>query len=183
MKKIPNIFGLLQSFVPFATTSAAIVAITIAIRTETRNSMRFEMQLKQEIQIAQANVKPLLSVYSEVYLDKKSIILSNQGVGTAILKTVKLSRDSNDVTNIAKLFRFKSKVIWDDFRVFGAGTYVKAGEELILVLLTKKNLNIQGYTDDKAYMILREFENQSEKITIYIEYKDVLGNSQEPLNW
>jgi hypothetical protein len=169
----------LQTIAALASVILAIVALVVGLRAEKRSSDRFQAQLEQSERIAKANVRPLLSVYTLKYEDRKGILLANHGVGTAVVTSMNISKAEKEVTNIAKLFQFPSAIAWDDFYRFGETTALRAGDEIQLALLTAEGLMSQGYSREEAMRLLKDFETQNLGIEIRIEYEDVLGNKQK----
>lgn len=89
----------LQAIAGLGSLLTAVIAIILALNSEERNAERFEMQLKEADRIARSSVRPLLSVRSLIYSNKKGIVLSNRGAGTAVLKDVKMVRGSRSARN------------------------------------------------------------------------------------
>lgn len=174
----------LQTASATATVVVAVTALVVALHAEQRSSSRFQQQLDKADRAAIANVRPLLTIYTLVYLNKKGVVLANQGIGPAIITSVRISRGNRLVHLLPDLFNlselFDREVMWDDYTGISAETYVNSGEEVNLVLLSTLNLTIQGFSDGQQRVIMEEFAKQTQGISIRIEYEDILGNRQEP---
>lgn len=81
--------GSLSALVALA---ALVVTLVIAFRVERRSQARFEEQLRQSRELAQAGVRPFVTISSQVYEDLKSVRLINRGIGTAVVTKVEFSR-------------------------------------------------------------------------------------------
>ena len=174
----------LQTTSAIATVVVAVTALVVALNAEQRSSARFQQQLDQADRTAKADLRPLLTIYTLVYLNKKGIVLANQGIGPAIITSVRISRGNKTVDLLPELFDlsklFNRAVAWDDFTDIGAETYVKSGEEVNLILLSTGNLGNQGFSARQQGTIMEEFANQTQGVSIRIEYEDILENKQEP---
>lgn len=166
-----------------ATTLVAIVAVTLSLNAENRNQERFEKQMLQSSIIAEANIKPLLSIKSSGFIGEKAFILSNDGLGTSLITNIYFQKNGVIKYNLADHFNFDVQIIWNNFYVFTESeTYLKAGENITLLHLNDSNLENQGLNKSQIEKILAEFEKQKNGISIYIESKDLMGNDQELLN-
>ena len=162
-------------------TLVAVVALYLAFRNEKRNQLRFEEQLKLSQEIAIANVKPLLTIHSQVYVDNKGISLFNGGIGTAVITDIEFEKDGRTTQNLVELFNLGSDFYWDTFWKFsGRKYYLRAGRSYQLVKLTLKKLEDQGFPQDKALRLLSKWQEQKSGINVRIQYSDVFGNPTEP---
>lgn len=155
----------------------AVVAIYISIQSENRSQQRFQLQLDQSREIAQANIKPLIEISHSGYEGVKKFVLSNNGLGTAIIRRIEFINEVGETTNLALSFRFEEKFLWDDFYQFSnTETYLRPGETKVLVSLTNDNLRNQGFSSEAASAILKSFDDQVQNIKANIVYEDLLGN-------
>ena len=172
------------AFAPVASVGVAILAIFLSCWVEKRNRKRFNKQLKQAEKIAVANATPLLVIRSQVYEHKKGITLTNRGVGTAVITSMKFSRDGQDgvtTSNLVELFNLSEKFQWNTFlRFTGDRHYLAAGETFQLVKLTESALVKQGLSQEDARNLLQQWQTQKSGIQVCIEYQDVFGNAKEP---
>lgn len=162
---------------------AALSAVLVALHVERRARQRFQQQLDRETRIAHANLKPLLAVYPSKFINHKAVRLENYGLGTAVITSISFSENGRVVQhrNLAKLFSLPHSPVWDYFWTFREKVYyVRSGEKIIMVELTMKNLLGQGFDESTALSILKNWQEQLNKITIDISYEDILGNPQEP---
>ncbi len=157
----------------------AAVAIIIALNTEKRSAERFRVQLEQSSQIAKANIRPLLSIGSSGFKGIKLISLKNDGLGTAVVNKIRFIKHEKFALNLAELFHFKQKILWDNYYVFtNSQFYLRANESVTLLHLTVDGLKNQLYPEHEIGQIMKEFDNQQKGIVVQIEYEDLLGNEQ-----
>ncbi len=161
----------------------AVVALIISFNTEKRSAERFREQLSQSNEFAKANIRPLLSLGSSGFTGIKFVGLQNDGLGTAVITKINFIKNEKSVLNLADLFEFKTKVIWDNFYVFSNSNYfLRAGENVTLINLTIDSLKQQEYKDSETAQIMKDFDIQLNSIVIQIEYEDLLGNKQETID-
>ncbi len=161
----------------------AVVALTITFNTENRSAERFREQLAQSNEIAKANIRPLLDLGSSGFIGVKLISLQNDGLGTAVVKKINFTKNEKSVLNLAELFEFKKKVVWDNFYVFTNSNYfLRAGESVPLLNLTAEGLRRQGYNESKITQILKEFDTQLKGIEIQIKYDDLQPMGSDSIN-
>jgi len=178
-RKRERLLKTIQTVTGISSVAVAVLALIVAFFVENRNYTRFKQQLEQSKKIAEANVKPLLLVQSEVYENVKSINLANRGVGVAVITKIEFSRGGGPVNNIVDLFEFKSNFAWDTFQEFSVTqTYLSPGKQISLVRLTEKGLTTQGFDATQIRRILNDWQIQKSGIKICVEYQDVLGNQQ-----
>ena len=172
----PNVIQTIANGLP---TLIALVALIVAFRVECRNQARFEEQLDQSRKLAQANIKPLLTISSEVYDDRKSVRLINRGIGPAIITKVELSRGVQKTTDLAKLFQIDGQFKWETFRRLPAsGVFVSPNETIHLVKLSEPHLLAQDISPEETRSILNQWKQQKSGIRVLLEYEDALGNRQ-----
>jgi hypothetical protein len=172
----------IQSIAALASVAVAAVAIFIALRGERRGESRFQTQLDQAQKIAEAQAKPLLSLFTLVYTNLKGIRVVNCGQGTALIRSVHMSRGERRAQNAASLFDLDDRVVWDTFWVFTGPSHMplRAGQELRLLELSAKGLKTSGLTEADANRILQAWQSQIEEVQIQIDYSDIFENSQSP---
>ena len=181
-KKTDRFIVWLQTLAGFGSLLVAVVALVIAFNTEKRSAERFRAELEQSKQIAQANIRPLLSIGSSGFIGVKLIVVENSGLGTAVVTKIEFSKGERRSLNLAELIEFQKRIVWDNFYVFGsADWFLEAGKNVKLVHLTFDGLLGQGFSRAEIAQILREFDEQQKGIVIRIEYEDLLGNKQEDI--
>ena len=164
-----------------ASTLVAVTALYMSFRSERRSQLRFEDQLQQSREIAAANLKPLLIIRSQTYVNRKGITLVNGGVGTAVITDIEFSKDGRSTRHLVELFDLEAGYMWDTFwRFSGRKYYLRAGEKYQLVEMTVDGLLRQGCTEDQALKLLARWQKQKSGIKVRVEYEDLLGNSVEP---
>lgn len=141
----------------------------------------FYLHQKQVEKHATASVRPILRIKTLKYINKKAIILKNSGIGPAIIKYAIFKKNGYSTNEIVKLFDLK--INWETFLNLPNGTSINPQEEMTLILETKEHLMFQGYSDNEAINLLEEWQKQKSGININIEYEDIYGNSQEPLEY
>jgi hypothetical protein len=160
-------------------TLVAITALIVSFRTERRNQRRFERQLELTTKIATANIKPMLAVSVDGYIDNKGVTLSNYGPGTAVITSLGFSKGKQRSQDMSELIEFDTDqdVIWDECPSFDDKPYYipsKSSEDLLR--LTLERLIEDGFSEDEAVSLLEVLEQQIDEIKIIVTYEDVLGN-------
>lgn len=177
----PQLNDLIQSIVGIFSIVLAIIAIILSLLAEKRTRIRFHTEQNLNKKIAEANAKPILSVWTTEYTNHKGIALINNGTGTAVITKIEFSKGSQTEKNIAKLFKKSKDFSWDTYWTFSETKfYIQAGQEVVLVSLTLKGLVQQDLKEKEALQILNEWQADMEGIRIRITYDDVFNN-QQPL--
>ena len=161
---------------------ANISSAAIALAALVFSISSFKTQQDQAERIAIANVKPLLRIHGEKYMNLKSVQISNYGSGTAVITSASFCRPKKKCTNnIVELFDLS--VTWDDYYNMPDGMAIPSQGNFVLVKLTLKNLKNKNIKKDKALKILNEWQKQKSEITVRIKYKDILGNIQPEISF
>ncbi len=108
---LSDIAPITQVFANVGSIVVAIFAVWIAFRE----------QLEQSREIARANLKPLLSIYSQVDATLKSVMLANRGVGAAVITRIEFSKGNEKTQNLAEFFQLGGSFHWGSFRKFPPG--------------------------------------------------------------
>lgn len=175
-----EIVNLVQSLVGVATLIVAIVSIFIGLRAERRNSERFSIQMQHAEDMVAASIRPLVSVYSQVYKKKKSLILCNRGLGPAIVTLGEFSKNGRTTNNVKDLFEFDVDIPWDSWRKLTKGTFsVAPGQEIVLLKLSEATLKSREFSESQAVELLESWQNQKTGIEVRIDYQDAVGRVQE----
>ena len=162
-------------------TIANIAAVTVALVALLFSVFSFRSQLNQAERIARANLKPLLSIRSQIYANLKSICVVNYGVGPAVVTKAEFCRTGNDSTDrIVDLFDLPVPN-WDTFTRLPPKRAIQTEGEVTLVKLSLQRLLTDNVQEKEATDLLRRWEDQKSGIQVKIEYEDILGNHQEPL--
>jgi hypothetical protein len=170
--------GLLQTIATVAATLAAISAIAIGY-------YQFQNQQYNEDLIAHANIKPILEVVYEYSEDVRLLEITNHGLGTAVITSIKFYRDNdvnssasstNEFTNLAYNSSYDYYYQFSAFR-----GYIRSGDSIVISKVTKDYLEKQGFYDYQIEEILKSWESQFSKILVNITYTDVLGEEQEKI--
>jgi hypothetical protein len=163
------------------TILVSLTALGLSYIAERHSDERLQKQLDQTEKIARAQVRPLLLIESLKYTGNKGVILSNKGLGSAIIKSITISRKDKKVNNLRELFSFNGKIKWDDGHRFANTEFLKSGDFIPMCLLTRKHLLEQNMQPNKANEILNSYKAELVGINIEIKYEDVLGNPQQSL--
>lgn len=129
------------------------------------------------------NVKPLLDIrISESSDGIHSIILKNHGLGPAVITGVqyykygkKLKDLGSSLTNLPYNAPY-SKSTFDNH------SYIQKDEELHLAEITSDDLKQKNYNGTQIHEIIKSWRDDLNKTTIKIDYADVLGEPQNPLD-
>ena len=179
MNYSPSTLDMIQTIVGALSAFAALAAVIVAVCSERRNQRRFDEQLRESRELAQANVKPLLSVSSQTYADLKSVRLINRGIGSAVITKVEFSRGQQRTTDLVDLFQINGEFSWETFRRLPKSRFFVAPNETIdLVKLSAPHLHGQGVSEQETISILAQWQQQKSGIHVRLEYGDVLGNPQ-----
>jgi hypothetical protein len=155
----------------------SITALIISFRTERRNQKRFERQLELTNKIASANVKPLLAVSFEGYIDIKGMALDNHGPGTAVVTNLQFHRGKRGSKDLSELIDFDEEVIWNECPSYSdEPVYIPGKSSEVLLRLTLDRLTEDGMSEKRALELLESLEAQMDEISIVVSYEDVLGN-------
>lgn len=156
--------------------SSAVIAFTalwfsiFSFHTQQERADRYQL----------ASVRPILKVRTQKYINQKSILIINSGVGPAIIKKALFTRGEHSSNNVVELFDLN--VVWDTYMNLPDDTALQQQENIELVKLTAVALEKGGKSKDVALQILAQWQEQKEGIHMYIEYEDIYGNAQDPIN-
>lgn len=177
---LSNSGPLVEAAASLISVVVAIVALWVAFRGERRSQDRFQAQLDQAKASAEASIRPIVTVYSQVYTDLKSVNLANRGIGPAVINRVQFSKGETKTTALVELFDLGTTVAWDTFRRFPPeGTILPPGQDIALVKLSQKALVSQGKTVEDALSILSRWQRQKKGIKVEIEYENAMGTQQK----
>ncbi len=172
---------IIQALSSISSVLVAIIALIIAYRVERRTQARFSDQLDEARKLSEANVKPLLCIYTRGYINDRGLRLENQGLGTAIITNIIISRGNREADTVVDLINMEDKIVWDSYWRFRKPiTYLAAGDNKRLVALTLKRLEADGFNNERAMQTLDKLKDELNKISIEIKYSDVFGNEQPP---
>ena len=168
-------------------TIAAISSAVIALVALVYSVISFNKQQRRAEQHAQANMRPILKIRTQKYVNRKAIILRNVGIGPAIITNATFSKECKSTNKIVDLFEQLPIPFWEKFINLPDGTVLPAHEDSILVLqtsghLTDANVQETSITNDQALDILKRWDRIKSGIHVSIEYEDVLGNTQDSVD-
>lgn len=176
----PELINLVTVLTSSLSVTIAIIAIIISVRAERRAEKRFLSEMALQEKTAQASVKPILAVFTSEFAENKGVVLSNAGVGTAIITNISFAKNGKEVQSLPLLFDLPEKVKWDNYWMFGSKKhYLIAGKSIDLIRLSANNLREQGVSERKISLLLKTMQEQMNGIMVKIDYQDVFGNKQE----
>lgn len=160
---------------------SGIVSIAIALAALIFSIHSFNKQQDRAETQAKGNVRPLLMMKSQKYIDVKSIEVANYGVGPAVVKTAKFYRieSENSTNDIVKLFDLE--ITWEIFTNLPSNRAIAPQEKIVLVGQSSDHLKSQGFTDERSLQLLKKWQEQKAGIKVEIEYLDILGNEMPKL--
>lgn len=158
----------------------ACISVWLAIRSEKRSRDQFDRQLKKQDELAENAIKPYLALHALTYSDKRGIVLTNHGSGSAIITKVEVTTlDGNSSNCAAELFQLDPGLKWDDFRRFaGPPAALAPGKEIVVLLLTEAKLRAQGKDHGSASRILGALEAAISGMQVEVGYTDAVGREQ-----
>jgi hypothetical protein len=160
-------------------TLVAVTALVIGFRSERRNQKRFDRQMDLTTKIAKANIKPLLAISIDAYINEQGVELINHGAGTAVIKKLQFSRKNRHSQDMSVLINLdaKKEIVWDESPSFDDKPFYlpsKSSEDLLR--LTSDGLIEDGFSENEALKLLETLEPQIDEIKVVVTYEDVLGN-------
>jgi len=167
--------SILGNFAALASVIVAVLALAASLETNKKQSI-------QSMTVAKAQVKPYLSYYSSNIGGDDRYVLKNSGLGTAIITKVTYFKNGIDMHKSCAMDLFdseSSREFASTFQSLGSKQPVMPGQELDLAKLSEKELKEQGHSESEIKQIVQTFQDEARKISIDIEYEDVLGNSQD----
>lgn len=179
----------IQAWVDIATVIAAVVAIIISIRAEMRSQARWNDDKDREKEIATANARPLLSISSVGYENRRGLRLTNDGIGPAIITEVTIKKGDRSGNTVAEVISLGKPVVWDTFRRFRPPLQpIAAGQERMIIELTAaglKSKEIQGCenTNSEVDEMMGKLKDELRAVQIQIIYTDIFGNVQPTCQW
>lgn len=163
-----------ETVIGVASLVVAFSALIFSIVSFNRQQDRVEVH-------ARASVKPLLSIKSQTYKDLKSIQLFNYGLGPAIIKKAEFRRGTEGPPTNKIVELFALDIVWESFVNVVPDRAVPADGEIILIKQSLSHLQSQGYTQEEALSLLRQWQQQKMGIVVRIEYEDIFGNQMPML--
>jgi hypothetical protein len=172
-----------------ASAVIALSALGFSVVSFNRQQERAREQQKAAEALAVASVKPFLWIEPLRYLDLKVVTIKNHGLGPAILRHTEFSRESGPPTNnMVELFDLRDprntskRIVWERFDSIEDKRVLPVQGEIIAIRQSLKHLVAGGINDEEGYALLREWQRQLGGIRLHIEYDDVLGNHQKPID-
>lgn len=158
---------------------AAISSAVIALAALIFSVRSFQSQESRAKRHAAAAARPILGIKTQRFMNRKAIILRNNGIGPAIIQRAEFSKSGVATDNIVELLNVD--IVWEDFVNVPRRVALPPQAETTLVLATERHLLTQGFSEQEAMAKLREFDSEKSGIHVEIEYEDIFGNKQDPL--
>lgn len=172
-----------------ASAIIALAALIFSVASFQRQQNRATEQQAAAQALAVAGVKPLLWVHGQSFINLKTILLRNYGLGPAILRRVEFSKEGHPVTNrVVDLFDLsipgqRSRIIWETFDAIRENRAIPAQGEIKLLWQSLDHLTDQGIGELEGLALLAEWQKQRSGIRVFIEYEDILGNTLESVDF
>ena len=153
----------------------SVASVVVAVAALAFSVLVFRSQQRWAERNAWANVRPFFWMRLETYVDLKSIILRNDGMGPAVISNAIFTKDSKSTSHIVELFNLNIPY-WETFVNISPGRVVPPQGEIVLVRQSLQHLQDQGIEDTKGLAILEEWQAQRSGIHVRIEFADIYGN-------
>jgi len=170
-------------------TVAAVASSAIGLAALIFSIVSFQRQQLRAERLAVASVKPLLWLQRQGYVDMKSILLRNYGLGPAIIKQARFSKGGRSTNKLVDLFDIRAPgrpsegIMWETFVNLPEKRAIPAQGEVVLVKESLEHLTGQGIDSKTGLALLAQWAKQAAGIEVDIEYADILGNRMEPLTF
>lgn len=157
----------------------AIVALIIAFFSILLGTW----QAIQVDKVAHTNVKPLLDIKYQDFVDEKGQTLSNYGLGPAVITNVRFYKNDRNSENIYDFIDLPYNAKFDTAYDFGDyHSYIQEDQAIDLAKLTSDHLKGQEYNNTQIQEIMKAWTENLSGIVVEIDYEDVLGQKQETLS-
>jgi len=183
-KRFEDIMNVVGKIVPVVSIVVAVIALWVSHQAFQKQLDQSKQQLDQSMTVAKAQVKPYLTFYASNIGGEDEFVLKNAGPGTAVIKKVTLFKNGEETheLNLGRLFNAKSsKEYASTLYTFAPPQPIMSGAQVVLIELSEGELKHQGFSAKQIAEIVKTFQEEARKISIEIEYEDVLRNPQDKL--
>lgn len=156
---------------------AAAGSTIIALAALGFSMFSFWAQRKEAAKLAAASVRPILKIRTQKYVNRKAIILSNRGLGPALIKHASFEKGGKTTNNVVELF--SPIPMWDSYINVPDDTVLPPGDEFVLVAASASNLESNGETREQALATLERIEREQSGIKIDIKFENAHGIEQD----
>jgi len=158
-------------------TTAVAVGVSVAalVVSHRRAHALFAQQQRD-------SVLPRLRIIASYWTNHKSILLTNCGVGTAVVDSISFEKNGNQSRRtLADLFDLPDDLGWDTWVLFHSDEpfLLRPGETAPLLQLSQRGLQSQGVDAADALRRLQAFQRDFVGTRVAIEYSDVYENTQD----
>lgn len=157
-----------------STTVAVGISIAALVISHRRAHTLFAQQQRD-------SVLPRLRIIASYWLNLKNVLVTNCGVGTAVIDKVTFEKGGEQShRTLAVLFQLPNNLGWDTWVEFHPEEpfLLRPGETARLIQLSERGLRFQGVEPKDALAILRSFYDDLVGTRITVEYSDVYNNEQ-----
>lgn len=156
----------------------AVVSAAVAVAALVLSVLVFRSQQRWAERNAWANVRPFFWMKLQTYVDLKSIILRNDGVGPAVITGATFTKDNKSTSRIVDLFDLDIPY-WETFTTISPGRVVPPRSEIVLVRQSLDHLEGQEIDHTKGLAILKSWQDQRAGIHVRVEFKDIYDNAMK----
>lgn len=193
----------LQGLASGVAAIVATLALVFAILVDRRNHSRFQRQLELSRNIAEAQNKPILFLFTVDNPQRKAVILKNAGAGTAILTEIRfeplsalqeLSEAAGSIKlklgqgkqtgfsgSLADLLSNANRRNGTNYWLFYGESYLPANEERVLAEVRKSVLEArltERNDSSDVNSLMEHWLKELAEISVTIEYHDIFRNQQ-----
>jgi hypothetical protein len=163
----------------------AVVALSTSTCHEIRNRKAAERQLVRQELLARAEVRPSFVLEWISYTNNRGLKLVNYGIGPGFLVQAEfcmhLLSGPQCTRSFHKLITLPHRAKWKTTHSL-VSTVAREGHAIELGTLTFDNLRAQGLSAPAAKEVLAAFDQQRACVRWHIEYADLYGNLQAPID-
>jgi hypothetical protein len=176
-----------QSWTALASAVIAVAALTFSVISFQRQQAQAKQQQDRAEELTMASVKPFLMIQSQTYEDLKSIRLTNNGLGPAIIKSAQfVKRDQPTTDKIVDLFDHLRKAepqwrLWERVVNLPSNRAIRAQDDVLLIKQSLEHLEKQGIEARTGRKLLNDWQKEKTGIEVYIQYEDIFGREMKPL--
>jgi hypothetical protein len=156
--------------------AGAVVSAIIAIAALAFSFVVFRAQQRWAEKNAWANVRPFFWTRIQTYVDLKSIILRNDGMGPAVITSAIFTKGGKSTSRLVELFNLDIPY-WETYAPISPGRVVPSQGEIVLIKQSLDHLRGQKIERTKGLAILEELQTQQSGIHLRIEFEDIYGNA------
>jgi hypothetical protein len=154
---------------------AAVASAVVAVAALVFSVLSFRSQQRWAERNARAAVKPFLWTKPQTYIDLKSIVLRNDGVGPAKITRATFTKGEKASSRVVDLFDLHIPYL-ETFTGVSAGRVIPPQGEIMLLKQSLGHLEGQGIKRNEGLALLQEWQSQRTGIHLSIEFEDIYGD-------